>query len=81
MVRGNNLKWFIWSVAENSFQSIILLQNLIFRYFLLPLLMLTLEVWSRPIHFDKYLDHMMVKFDKIVRSELYNILSFLTKNG
>ena len=37
----------------------------------------------KPLHslFDKYLDHMLVKLNKIVWSELYKILSFLTKNG
>ena len=31
--------------------------------------------------FDKYLDHMLVKFEKMVWSESYKILCFLTKNG
>ena len=43
-------------------------------YVMLPLLMLTSEVQS----FTKYLDHMPVKFEQIVWSELHKILSFLT---
>ena len=31
--------------------------------------------------FDKYLGHMLVKFEQIVWSKVYKILSFLTKNG
>ena len=36
-------------------------------YFILPLLMLTLEVWNlKSLHtlFDRYLDHMLVKFEQ-----------------
>ena len=31
--------------------------------------------------FDTYLDHMLVKFEKIVRYEIYKILIFLAKYG
>ena len=49
--------------------------------FILPLLMLILEVLSLSIHYLKYFDHILTNFNKIVRSELYKIVSLLTKNG
>ena len=52
-------------------------------YFIVPMLMLTLEVYSL-FHtlFDKVFGpHAGENLNKIVWSELYKILSFLTKNG
>ena len=47
--------------------------------FMLPLLMLILEVKSLHTLFDKYLEHMLVNLNKIVWSKPYIILCFLTK--
>ena len=52
-------------------------------YFMLPYIA-DADIGSlKSLHtiFDKYLDHMLVKFEQIVWSKVYKILSFLTKNG
>ena len=64
-----------------------LLQNLIFRYRVVYVTIADADIRSlKSLHtlFDKYLDHMLVKFEKIVWSYGPNytkFLCFLTKNG
>ena len=48
-------------------------------HFMLPLLMLTLEVYNLSI-LDKYLGHVLVKFDQNrMGRDIYKICAFLTK--
>ena len=51
-------------------------------YIMLPLQMLTLKD-KKSLHtlFDKYLDHMLVKFEQNRMVRTIIMLSFLTKNG
>ena len=62
------------TVARKSFNKFTAKIDSPIGYFMSPLLIKSLHTLC-----DQYLDHMLVNLNKMVWSELYKILSFLTK--